>query len=174
MFHAVYLDPVKVEQQPKLTPQPVPAEPDPTLTSYSITIRHGDNFAKRLKSLGCGKNVNDSITATNFPLVVDKAKGNETREVVVAHFNRYMSSEEVVDILNKLGYRPGTFEELIAFGADHPEVQRSVALGTVVSLDGERHVSCLSSSSSDRYLDRGWFDNDWNSVYRFLAVRMSA
>ncbi|MBI2484128.1 hypothetical protein HYV71_03010, partial [Candidatus Uhrbacteria bacterium] len=159
-------------------PQPKPAEePDPTLTSYSITIRHGDNFAKRLKSLGCGKNVNKDITEKNFPVAMDKAKGNEKGEVVLAHFNRYISSEKVIDILAKLGYRPGTFEELVAFGADHPEIQRQfpiVALGTVVSVDGERGVPGLWDGSGGRFLGLGRFGGGWPSDYRFLAVSMSA
>jgi len=43
----------------------------------------------------------------------------------------------------------------------------------VVSIDGKRNVSYLWSNSSERNLNLNWFDNDWNSNYRFLAVRMS-
>lgn len=41
-----------------------------------------------------------------------------------------------------------------------------------VLVNGKRNVPELWNDSNDRNLDLNWFDNDWNSNYRFLAVSM--
>lgn len=45
--------------------------------------------------------------------------------------------------------------------------------GSVAKIDGNRNVPYLNKDDSNRKLNLNWFDNDWNPVYRFLAVRHS-
>lgn len=43
--------------------------------------------------------------------------------------------------------------------------------GSVAKVNGNRNVLYLNKDGSKRNLNLNWFDNDWNSNYRFLAVR---
>ena len=43
--------------------------------------------------------------------------------------------------------------------------------GSVAKVNGNRNVPYLNRNVSKRNLNLNWFDNDWNSDYRFLAVR---
>lgn len=45
--------------------------------------------------------------------------------------------------------------------------------GSVAKVNGNRNVPYLNRNDSKRNLNLNWFDNDWNSDYRFLAVRHS-
>lgn len=44
-------------------------------------------------------------------------------------------------------------------------------LGSVASIDGNRHVPYLNRNGSERNLNLNWWDNRWNANYRFAAVR---
>jgi hypothetical protein len=43
--------------------------------------------------------------------------------------------------------------------------------GSVAKVNGNRNVPELNKDGSERNLNLNWFDNDWNPIYRFLAVR---
>jgi len=43
--------------------------------------------------------------------------------------------------------------------------------GSVAKVNGNRNVPYLNRNDSKRKLNLNWFDNDWNPMYRFLAVR---
>lgn len=47
----------------------------------------------------------------------------------------------------------------------------SFTQGSVGKVNGNRNVPYLNKDGSKRNLNLNWFDNDWNSNYRFLAVR---
>lgn len=114
---------------------------------------------------------NSDITADRFPV---KGKGKKKAEVELVHFNRDISSEDAIAEMDKLGLRPATIEELLAFGAANPDIQRKfpiVALGSVAEVSGSRFVAYLRRVWSERSLSLGWFAFDWNPDCRFLAVR---
>ncbi|MBU4315415.1 hypothetical protein KJ673_03345, partial [Patescibacteria group bacterium] len=71
--------------------------------------------------------------------------------------------------------RPGKIEELLAFGATYPEVQRQfpiICLGSSwVDRGGRRHAPFLSGYGSGRELRLGWCGSVWDGYCRFLAVR---
>ncbi len=46
-----------------------------------------------------------------------------------------------------------------------------VAHGSVAKINGNRNVAYLNRNDSKRKLNLNWQDNDWNEIYRFLAVR---
>ena len=114
---------------------------------------------------------NHDITEKRFPV---KGEGKKETAVELIHFNRVMNSNQVEQELDKMGLRPGTIEELLAFGATFPETQRKfpiLALGSVAEISGGRVVAYLDGGGSERRLRLYWPDNDWSVVCRFLAVR---
>lgn len=113
----------------------------------------------------------DAITSERFPL---SGEGKVERIVELIHFNRTISSDEVERELDKMGLRPATIEELLAFGATFPETQRKssiVALGSCLEVHGESCVACLSGTDSDRGIGLSDLDRNWGGMSRFLAVR---
>ncbi len=115
---------------------------------------------------------NDDITEKRFPV-----KGEGTKEFVceLVHPNRGISSENALKEIEKSGkLRPATIEELLAFGATFPEIQRQlpvVALGSSAEVRGDCGVPCLLRDDSERILDLRWFERVWGDRFRFLAVR---
>lgn len=111
------------------------------------------------------------ITSKNFP-ITQHGKVEVAAELI--HLNREVSSDEAIAALDRMGYRPETLPELLAFGAKYPEVQREfpiVALGFVSLVYAYRCVACLWSHGGKRKLDLSWFDSRWGADCRFLAVR---
>jgi hypothetical protein len=92
---------------------------------------------------------NDNITSKNFSKLTDGQKSD--KEVFLFHFNKTMSSEEVIAKMDKAGYRPGNIWDLIGLAVKEPDLQRKfpiIALGSVCELGGDRHVPCLCEDSS--------------------------
>lgn len=84
------------------------------------------------------------------------------------------------------GYRPATFRELLAIGAQHPELQRRkslVAIGsanhetyiqsgdTEWKIDNEIHIPVLADVLGERMLIFGEYDGKYRPGYYFLCVR---
>lgn len=115
---------------------------------------------------------NSDINAKNFPV---DGKGTSPVNIELVHFNRNIESDEALNELDKMGYRPATLPELLAFGAKHPDKQREfpiVALGSVRRLlRGRRHVAYLDCGVDGRGLGLGWLEGVWGARYRFAAVR---
>ena len=123
-------------------------------------------------AIGKYDHVNSDINAKHFPIA---KHGREDVAIEPVHFNRGISSDNALRELDKMGFRPATLPELLAFGEKYPDVQRRfpiVALGSVWrSLDGGRCVPYLWGVSHGRGLDLGWFEGGWDAGYRFAAVR---
>lgn len=141
-----------------------------TNPTYPITINYGLSLAEMIK-VGKYDSVNSDITEKHFPV-----NGKGTNEVVteLVHFNRFIESDEVIQELDKRGFRPATIEELLAFGTKYPEMQKQfsiVALGSFWQHLGRRHIPFLWCDSNERHLYLHWFEYRWRGNYRFLAVR---
>jgi hypothetical protein len=86
-----------------------------------------------------------------------------------------MTSQKVLDDMDRQGLRPATLLELLWLGIQHPQLQLEfliIALGTVVWVDGYHYVASLDW---DNELERGLylyhFDDDWSEKNcRFAAV----
>ena len=92
----------------------------------------------------------------------------------VHNFDRYITSEEVIKELDKLGYRPGTLPELLAYQKAYPEDKNwIVALGTKYSLVGASCVPYLFWNGGDRGLVGGRWGDEWDGSRRFVCVRKS-
>lgn len=122
--------------------------------------------------LGCYDWVNSNITAKNF-----STQRTEKADVKVelVHFNRVLLTKDVLEELDRMGYRPAELHELLAFGEKYPDIQKKfpiVALGSVWQYQsGGRGVPCLYWGGSGRFLGLGWVEGDWYAIYRFAAVR---
>ncbi|MBI4090447.1 MAG: hypothetical protein HY422_00305 [Candidatus Komeilibacteria bacterium] len=140
-------------------------------TTYPVTIDYADTFEQRLAS-GRYDWKNSDIKEKNFPI---KGEGTVERNLELAHYGKDMSTDAVLAAIDAQGYRPATIEELLAFGAKYPELQREfpiVALGSVWRhWRGDRHVAYLSRDGDGRGLDLHWIESDWFAVFRFLVVR---
>ncbi len=114
---------------------------------------------------------NDDLNAKRFPI---KGEGVEEVEAKLFHFDRNISSEEAIRLMEAEGWEIAKMEHLLAFGAAFPDEQRKfpiIGLGSVGEVDGNRYVPCLLRNASKPYLHLHWLVSDWNSSYRFLAVR---
>ena len=138
--------------------------------THTLTVNYGQSVEDALKA-GNYDWVNDYITSRNFP---PTRRGTETVEVSLVHFGRVMTSDEVLEELDRQGLRPATVEELLALGAQYPDLQRQfpiIALGSVcVGPSGHRSVPVLWSDGRYRDASLDWLDDDWGSCYRSLAV----
>lgn len=115
---------------------------------------------------------NSNITSKNFPRPESGTKTE--KDVVLFHFGKTMTSEQVISEMEQEGYRPVTIHELLALGITEPNLQREfpiLALGSVCVLGGDRHVAFLCEDAGDRYLCLFWFGVDWSDYCRFGAVR---
>ncbi len=85
------------------------------------------------------------------------------------------SSDAIVADMDKAGFRPATFTELLALCITHPDLGKRnvylVALGTKATLDGHSSVALLNWGGSQRLLDRGGWTLGWSERRRFVCVR---
>ena len=145
-----------------------------TGSSFKVTV----DYSKTLEQMiADGKYdwKNSDIKAKNFPL---NGQGTTAVNIELVHFNRNIESDTALAELDKMGLRPATLPELLAFGAKYPDKQREfpiVALGSVWrSLNGDRYVACLCCDGSKRFLRLFWLEDGWAAFCRFAAVRKSA
>ena len=95
-------------------------------------------------------------------------------EVVIKHFNKYITSENVISELKKEGLEPANLTELLMYARnDWNKKDLVVALGSSCVLVGSRYVPCLRGGSGGRRLRLHYFDFEWRGGYRFAAVRTS-
>ena len=116
-----------------------------------------------------------AIKPVRFPV---KGEGKVEFEDTLFHFDRSISSKdaikEIVNADKANPWAPAKTENILAYGAKNPEEQRKypiVGLGSVAEVRGRRSVLYLDEGGSRRNLYLNWFDDDWHSDYRFLAVR---
>ncbi|MFA4942506.1 MAG: hypothetical protein WC564_02605 [Patescibacteria group bacterium] len=118
---------------------------------------------------------NNDISSENFPVPGELIGKKVKISGKIFHFNRGISSEDVIKEMDEAEFRPATLMELLAFGAAYPELQKQysiIALGSFwIDYDRRRYVPYLGKDSVDRRLDLDQFGNDWRAWYRFFGVR---
>ncbi len=147
-----------------------PEKPKPGTNVFTVTVDFGQTLEEMIAA-GRYDWKNDDITTKRFPV---KGEGKKEVEITVVHFNRVIESDEAIKEMDALGYRPATIEELLGFGKEHPDLQRSfpiIALGSVGEVRGHRGVPYLRGRGSRRNLDLRWFDHGWSADCRFAFVR---
>ncbi len=113
-----------------------------------------------------------------------------THEIVIEPlcFDHPCTLEDMLEEMTHLGYRGATLRELLAIGAQHPELQRRkvlVALGsahhetyihpgdTEWTLDNVLHVPVLADVLGERMLILGEYDGKYRPGYYFLCVKLT-
>ena len=117
--------------------------------------------------------VDPNITGDYFPVV---GKGKVLRAPLTVHFGRDMDDADVTAELGKLDppLRDGAIEELLAFGAKYPNLQREFPIIGRESVWQRRgHSSCpfLAGSCGGRSLGLFIRGVGWLGNCRFLAFR---
>lgn len=111
--------------------------------------------------------VNSNITEELFP-----APREIRTNFKLYHFDRYILSEDAIKEMEKDGYSPANIYELLSWG-EWNGIDFVVGLCSVARVDGDRRVPYLVRDDSKRNLYLAWWDDGWDSHYRFLAVRNS-
>ena len=141
---------------------------------FLVTVNYNRTIEELVKA-GRYHWQNSDITSQNFP---SSRKGKAQVLIQLVHFDRDITSDEVLKALDKQGLRPVTLPELLAFGAKYPDKQCAfpiVALGSVWRVSGVgRRVAYLWRGAGSRGLGLYWLGDGWGAHSRFAAVRNSA
>ncbi len=93
--------------------------------------------------------------------------GQTEVDITLLHFGREVAAEEVLADMERRDYRPVTLPELLAFGAQYPDVQREltvIALGSTLDMHDRydnRGVPLLRSDIGGRTLWVTWLGFGW-------------
>lgn len=113
---------------------------------------------------------NSDINDSHF-----KADEPHQAEVILRHFGKDMSTDNVLKVLDAEGLRPATMSELLTLGIKYPQLQMEfpiVELGSVWQLvSGHRFVGYLHRFGQKRKLYLNRFGFGWYKICRFAAVR---
>jgi hypothetical protein len=138
---------------------------------YTVTVNY-DLSLEEMIAAGRYDWKHYDITAERFPL---QGEGQVEVEITLVHIGRDMSTDNVLKELDARGLRSAKIEELLALGADQPELQRKfpiIALGSVwCGLGGGRNVVDIATDYAGRCLRVRWYESDWAGIYRFVTVR---
>ncbi len=132
--------------------------------------------------------VDPGYAALSFkPIEICKDVPTDAREIEfkLVHLRKRASTKKALAELKRRRLRPALYEELLAFVAKYPDLQkefRIVALGSVWCILGAARKFAhfrryRYSPFVDFIKDRGrslafnWIRNGWADDYRFLAVR---
>ena len=147
--------------------------------TYTIEVNYDLPLPEALEA-GDYSWVCSDLTSEHFPPTRSGIKNVEVRLVCTG---RQMNTDEPWKEIDKLGLRPATIEELLAFGAnpDTRDLQRQflvVALGSVWARSNDhRYMPALWHSPSTitpgrgvglKLIMGGWI---WDSFDRFLSVK---
>lgn len=139
--------------------------------SFSITVDYAMSLEEMVKA-GRYDWFDNDVNAEHFPI---SGQSKASDDLILIHFNRPISSEDVLKELDRQGFRVAILPELLAFGATYPDEQRKypiVALGSVWQGPyGLRYVSYLGAGARGRYLDLSRYVLDWRDDWRFAAFR---
>ncbi|HXD98719.1 MAG TPA: hypothetical protein VN646_19365 [Candidatus Acidoferrum sp.] len=113
-----------------------------------------------------------AVTSENFP--IDRAARPRVRGIVLLEFERAVAYEDVVAAATRLGLERPTYEDALAFGVAHPEVQRERPIIFLhepwLGAFGRRDVLCLWHNAGRRELGLEGFDDTWAPEFRFAFV----
>lgn len=113
---------------------------------------------------------NTDINDDNFSY----EKGASPKDAILFHPDKNLSTQDVLELIEKNGLRPATITELLEYAIVYPEQREFsiIELGSIcAACDGE--VVSLGSYPGDRYLRLGTVQVDWLRSCRFLAFLKS-
>ena len=113
-----------------------------------------------------------AVTSENFP--TDRAAPRRVRRIVLLELDRPVTVEDLVVVAARLGLERPTYEDALAFGIAHPDVQRERPIVFLhepwLGAFGRRDVLCLWYNAGRRELGLEGFDDTWSPEYRFAFV----
>ena len=150
---------------------------DYKVETLSINVDYDKNI---YSAIGDGNYNSVYIFDDYFMDYSPEKSGKATIEVGLLSFDKDVNTKEILDTIKALGYRPAELYELLALGAQYPELQRNnlriVALGTprrgyVPIILGETHMRSLEATTFGVEGE----ERSWKSEYRyrFLIVKKS-
>lgn len=117
-------------------------------SSFPTKVDYGLSFAEAVRA---GRYHREDLTTgehlknyTWLPLL--KKTGVESVNIELVHFERSMTRKEVLEVFEQCDLRPANYRELLAFGAQYPDVQRAyfiLALGSFLRFKGEQKTDCI-------------------------------
>lgn len=136
-------------------------------------VDYGRGLGEMIREAGLDE-VDSNITAAHFP---EAGSGSARVVFDLVKLGRAVNGEQATQALEKLGFRPATLRELLAFAARYPaEVPRRntiVALGATWDA-GRGNIFCArvegSSSYHTRYLKIQSMRDNWADATNFLVV----
>jgi hypothetical protein len=141
-----------------------------TQAVFTVLVDYSQSLGQMIRA-GEYDEVNGDINPRNFRL---EGTGCREVELTLVQFSRAMGPLELVMLMEKRGYRPATIEELLAFGKEKRDLQRSipiVALGSGLRRHDRRYIPCLGGSASVRNLTLVVIYRRWSNCYRFAFVK---
>lgn len=141
----------------------------PTDVEQFMTVNPDLAFADRITRGNYGW-TNSDLTEKKFPVTEDQHGEWEWK---LFHFNRSISSEDAIRLIQEDGFEPTQTGHILTFGEINPEEQRKypiIGLSSVAVVNLFRLVPGLWCGRGRRELCLYWFDNDWSGRCRFLGV----
>ena len=182
-----------------------------TSHTYAISVDYSQSVEQAVQAGNWEGHNSEGINSGDFPeLQAKKGVFPAQRhnllntQITLIHINHKVTTQEALEVLTEKGYRPANLYELLALGAQHPDLQRGlkkiVALGSSMSTidEGGYRVGpfspCLGMGvikfsddpcSTDEYtwdyskrnLDlcgRGDGKMNWDTLWWFAAVSTSS
>lgn len=109
------------------------------------------------------------------PNITDKKFSDDevfSKNVEIFHFNKELTSEQVIEKFKEKGYRPANIRELVWYASNGWNRKFLViALGSVWRGLHDRLVPCLWIGGGERHLSLDWYDFGWGADYRFAGVK---
>jgi hypothetical protein len=142
---------------------------------FRVTIGDGRSTEELVASGNYGY-AHSCVTSDNFP--ARPFGGPRVREIELVAFDHEVTSEDAIAEAARRGLERPLYEDALAFGAEHPDVQRD---GAVVFLHdpwfgffGRWDVISLWCNAGRREIGLDGFDDRWSRDHRFAFVRPSA
>lgn len=150
------------------------SEPEKTVKEINLTVDYSQSLA-------------EMITAGNYDWknsVISEKYFAVTRELTAKRilllaklfcFSYHISSDGVISEMNKNKVRSATLPELLALGANYPELQRQfeiIALGSIFYRIGGSIVPGLYFDGVKRKLSIDLYNNAWHHQTCFLGIEM--
>ena len=144
----------------QLEPVSLPKKSD----EYKVMVDYNRSLGDLIEASRCITTFNIAEVIFLSPKLVGKKEKNFKRY----HVGARISSEDMLLVMSKEGYRPASIQELLMLHEVYPCRFPTVALGSVrVDTNGNRWVVQLWNKSD---IDLRRYDNSWAEYYRFLAI----
>lgn len=142
-----------------------------SVDEYVVSPGYGRPLGELLAAGGYD-HANEYLTEERFPVADDRG-GASAVEVALVCLEHRATTDEVGRAVEAAGLRAGGIAELLALGAEQPELQRSfpiVALGAASDYPHDyRRIPFLWGTPRVRHLDLRWDEHGWGGNIRFLC-----